>query len=224
MAESQAVLPCHTPVSDSPHVNIQTDRALVGAGESAVRYCTVTITAPTPAAAPGRAERPAVHVAIVLDRSGSMAGRKLEMARKAVDHALRLLADRDRLAVVCYDREVNVLLGCAPASGEAKTLATARLKAIDARGNTDLAAGWAKGAAEIGPAAAATGDDISRVLLLTDGLANAGETSADVLAERAAALRNQGVTTSTFGVGADFDERPMSRLATMGGGHCERTL
>jgi Ca-activated chloride channel family protein len=141
------------------------------------------------------------------------------MARKAVDHALRLLAERDRLAVVCYDHEVDVLLGCAPASGESKALAAARLNSIDARGNTDLAAGWAKGAAEIAPPAGAVGDEISRVLLLSDGLANAGETNADVLAERADELRNQGVTTSTFGVGADFDERLMSRVATMGGGH-----
>ena len=200
-------------------MNIQTDRAFVGAGESAVRYCTVTITAPSPPADPARPERPAARVALVLDRSGSMAGRKLEMARKAVDHALRLLTDRDRVAVVCYDHEVDVLLAIAPASAEAKGMAAKRLKEIDARGNTDLAAGWARGRAEVATAADAKSSDVARVLLLSDGLANEGETNHDVLGERAAALRSQGIVTSTFGVGVDFDEVLMSKMATQGGGH-----
>lgn len=58
-----------------------------------------------------------------------------------------------------------------------------------------------------------------RVLLLTDGLANHGETAPDALAAKAAELRGQGITTSTFGVGADFDERLLARLAAEGGGH-----
>lgn len=81
-------------------MNIQTDRALVPAGSTTVRYLTVTITAPSRAR---KTERPAARVALVLDRSGSMAGRKIDMARKAVDHAIRLLGDRDHIALVCYD-------------------------------------------------------------------------------------------------------------------------
>jgi secreted protein with Ig-like and vWFA domain len=59
---------------------------------------------------------------------------------------------------------------------------------------------------------------VSRVLLLSDGLANHGETYPNALAQRARDLRAKGITTSTFGLGADFDERPMSRLSTEGGG------
>lgn len=77
-------------------MNIQTDRAFVRAGTATVRYLTVTITAPRREA---RTDRPAAHVALVLDRSGSMAGRKIDMAKKAVEHAVRLVNDRDRLAL-----------------------------------------------------------------------------------------------------------------------------
>jgi len=201
-------------------VNIQTDRALAPADRESTRYLTVTITAPDPGRRP---ERAALNVAFVIDRSGSMAGRKFEMAAKAVDQAIRLLDDRDRLALVCYDHEVNTLLAAAPASSEAKALAIDRLKALDARGQTDLCGGWMKGAEQLAAGSEARGAEgavpLSRVLLLSDGLANHGETDPQVLAQKAAELRAANIATSTFGVGADFDEVFMSRLATEGGGH-----
>jgi Ca-activated chloride channel family protein len=155
-----------------------------------------------------------------------MAGRKIEMARQAVNHAIRLLADGDRLALVCYDTDIDVLLGATAATPEAKTLALTRLRTIDARGGTDLCGGWLRGAGELTARATATpaaetdaGAPLCRVLLLSDGQANEGETNPNVLARHAADLRAEGVATSTFGLGADFDERLMSRLATEGGGH-----
>ena len=197
-------------------MNIQTDRAFVPAGTATVRYLTVTITAP---ARERRTDRPVAHVALVLDRSGSMAGRKIAMAKKAVEHAVRLLNDRDRLALVCYDDEIDTLLAATQATAEAKTLALSRLRATDARGSTDLCGGWLKGASEIGAPEPGNSATVTRVLLLSDGLANQGERNPDALARHAADLRARGVTTSTFGLGADFDEMLMSRLATDGGGH-----
>jgi Ca-activated chloride channel family protein len=160
-----------------------------------------------------------VNVALVLDRSGSMDGRKIEMARTAVAHAIQLLNPRDRLAVVVYDDQVDVVLESKGASHEAKALANKRLVGVDARGSTDLSGGWSRGAAEL---QRTMGDDsagASRVLLLTDGLANQGVIDHDELARMAASFRARGIATSTFGLGADFDETLLSRLATEGGGH-----
>jgi hypothetical protein len=60
---------------------------------------------------------------------------------------------------------------------------------------------------------------LNRVLLLTDGLANVGITDPAALAEHATQLRARGVTTTTFGVGEDFDESLLQSMADAGGGH-----
>jgi Ca-activated chloride channel family protein len=60
---------------------------------------------------------------------------------------------------------------------------------------------------------------VSRVLLLTDGLANVGVTNPAEISRHASELRERGVSTSTFGVGADFDERLLREMAHAGGGN-----
>jgi len=212
-------------------MHIQTDRALIPARTPSVRYLHVVISAPAaPPRAPHAAARPPAGVALVLDRSGSMDGSKIAMARTAVEHAVRLLAPQDELAVVCYDDQVDTVLARTHASAEAKRLALGRLARIDARGSTNLEGGWTRGAEALAssgagdaggpePAGDVASPGVRRVLLLTDGLANHGVVDPQVLADTAARLRAQGITTSTFGVGADFDEHLLARLAAEGGGH-----
>ncbi len=199
-------------------MHLQPDRALIPANTPAVRYLHVLISAPPQPKAAGAAVRTPVDVALVLDRSGSMDGNKLTMAREAVTHAIRLLKPEDHLGVVCYDEQVSTVLDRTPATPEAKALATKRLQSIDARGSTDLHGGWLRGA-ELARAVEPKGDSLSKVLLLTDGLANQGVIDHGEMIATASRLRQKGVITSTFGVGADFDEELLSRLATEGGGH-----
>jgi Ca-activated chloride channel family protein len=201
----------------STSMRIETDRARIPASAESVRYLTVHVTAP---GSDRRSDRTPANVALVLDRSGSMDGRKIEMARAAVGHAIRLLDSRDRLAVVVYDTDVDVVLESTSATSEAKSLALKRLAGVEARGGTDLSAGWARGAGEVArQAPAPDADGTARVLLLTDGLANAGMIDHDALVRMAAAFRAKGIRTSTFGLGADFDELLLARLSTEGGGN-----
>jgi Ca-activated chloride channel family protein len=145
-------------------MHIQTDRALIPASPS-VRYLQVRVSAPSAPAKAGD-PRPPTDVALVLDRSGSMGGSKFSMARTAVQHAIRLLAPTDALAVVCYDDRVDTLLGRTLASAEAKALALDRLAVTDARGATDLPAAGCRAPRNFGSRI----DTRKRVLLLTDGL------------------------------------------------------
>jgi Mg-chelatase subunit ChlD len=192
----------------------RSDRRYVRSAHRSERFVLVELEAP---AATSKPQRDPVNLAFVLDRSGSMSGRKLELAKRAVETAVDRLLPTDRFAVVCYDDRIDVVVEGTTASREAKSNAIDRLRSIDARGSTDLAGGWLRGAEQV--ALGQLGDGVNRVLLLTDGLANVGIVDHDELARHARELRARGVTTTTFGVGEDFDERLLQSMADAGGGH-----
>ncbi|MCU0483065.1 MAG: VWA domain-containing protein [Chloroflexi bacterium] len=195
-------------------VEIRQDRRYIRSASRSTRHLLVRVVAP---AGDRRAERLPLTVALVLDRSGSMSGPKIALAKQAVDRALSALDDSDRVAIVVYDDQVDVVAPLAPARREAKSLARERLAAIDARGTTNLAGGWLAGCEQV--ALGQAGERVARTLLLTDGLANVGITDPAELERHAGELRRRGVATSTFGVGADFDEALLQAMAGAGGGH-----
>jgi Ca-activated chloride channel family protein len=192
----------------------RSDRRLIRSAHRSERFVLVELEAPP---ATHKSERDPVNLAFVLDRSGSMAGDKIELAKRAVATAVDRLLPTDRFAVVCYDEQVDVVVEGTPASREAKTNALGRLREIGARGSTDLSGGWLRGAEQVALDLAEHG--VNRVLLLTDGLANRGITDPAELTRHAQELRARGVTTTTFGVGADFDEVLLQSIADAGGGH-----
>src|ERR1043166_7437282 len=193
----------------------RTDRSLIRAGAHSTRYVLVQLTAP---AADRHAEPRPVNLALVLDRSGSMEyERKFDLARQAVERALRTLRPIDRFSLLVYDDCIDVLTPSTPASQEAVSRALESLARVGPRGSTDLGSGWLRGWEQV--AGFPGGGPIDRCLLLSDGLANRGITDRHALAEHAGELLRRGVATSTFGVGGDFDERLMHDLAHEGGGN-----
>ncbi len=195
-------------------LTVRADRRLIRPTTHSRRHVLVEVTAPS---APRTSGRAPVNLAFVIDRSGSMGGDKIELAKAAVREALATLDDRDRFSIVSYDDRVDLVVGSTNASAEARRNAIAQLATIDARGSTDLSSGWLQGCEEV--ARFLTAEAVDRVLLLTDGLANKGITDHDELARHAAELRARGVSTTTFGVGNDFDEALLQSMADAGGGH-----
>jgi len=141
-----------------------------------------------------------------------------------VNVAVAHLGDADRAALVVYDNAVDVLHPLQPATSRAKAALRLALHGVDPGGATDLGAGWLTGCGELGRAIPDGGTDgapvrVRRALLLTDGQANVGITDPGDRATHAHELRARGISTTTLGVGLDFDEALLAGMAEAGGGN-----
>ncbi|HEU5430446.1 MAG TPA: VWA domain-containing protein [Thermomicrobiales bacterium] len=188
------------------------ERPAIGPGGGEAR---LLVRIETRGAASARAP---LDLALVVDRSGSMAGGKLDLAKQAIDEALRRLGDDDRVAVVAYDDQIDLLQELAPATPRVVARSRLLLAGIEPRGATNLAGGWLTGCRELTLAPAEQGR-VRRALLLTDGQANVGVVDPGELAARAAELRRMGIGTTTLGLGLGFDEDLLSAMAEAGGGN-----
>ena len=165
--------------------------------------------------APDASERAPLNLAVVLDRSGSMAALgKLERAKEAASLLVRRLRDDDVVSVVVYDQDVRTVAGRTPGSRRQELLS--RIAAIRTGGTTNLSGGWLRGRELVAESPIDGG--VNRVLLLTDGLANVGITDPDRLRDLVASAAARGVSTTTIGFGQDYDERLLRALAGAGGG------
>ncbi|HQY32049.1 MAG TPA: VWA domain-containing protein [Thermomicrobiales bacterium] len=186
----------------------------IGDGET---HLVVSIATP----AIKQATRRPVDVAFVIDRSGSMNGAPLELAKRGVIEALELLNPKDGFAVVAYDDQPRDLASFTLATTEAKVRATRNLREMNSGGSTHLFAGWWSGCQHLLQTTAAfgrIGKRVQRTILLTDGLANVGETDPVRITSRVGAMRRDGIVTSTLGLGAGIDDLLLSGMAEAGGG------
>ena len=195
-------------------LNARANRSRSSTDGHEIHYVSLSFTAPD---LESRRQRQAVNVGLVLDRSGSMAGRKLVLARTAVETSLSMLRAEDRFALVVFDDKIDLLAASQHAHDDARREALHRLARVEARGSTNLGEGWLRGASEIEPHR--NPGCLTRVIVATDGMANHGETDPERLLQWARMLHAKGITTSTIGIGTDFQEDLLQGMADAGGGH-----
>ncbi|MFD6109279.1 von Willebrand factor type A domain-containing protein [Streptomyces yangpuensis] len=166
----------------------------------------------------GQDRRPPAALTFVVDISGSMAepGR-LDLVRTSLDLMTDRLRDDDSVALVAFSDKAETRLPMTRLDGNRRRVhqAVDRLRPTD---STNVEAGITRGydTAVEGRRAGAT----NRVVLLSDALANTGTTSADALLQRIdGARRDHGITLFGVGVGSDYNDSFMERLADKGDGH-----
>ena len=182
---------------------------------NSVRYVVATLEGALPEA--GRKQpAPSVHLALVIDASGSMSGDKLESARKAALGVVKRLRDTDRLSLVSFASEAIIHVEAAKLTAEARKGIRAEVRALTTRGETNLSDGWLTGAECVAKGMAGTG--VNRVILLSDGAANAGMVDPGQLAYHARELAKRGIATSCVGIGDGYETSVLQAIAEYGGG------
>ena len=157
---------------------------------------------------------PGKQLACIIDRSGSMDGQPLCQAIEAVITMAAKLTKTDAMSVIAFDDNVRVLMPYR--KGVQQRDVKQALAGLDSGGCTDLHAGWLEGGSQLANHVAH--DQISRILLLSDGNANEGLTDTAKIVAQVARLAEAGVTTSTYGLGYHFNEELMIEMAKAGGG------
>ena len=157
-----------------------------------------------------------VDIVLVLDRSGSMQGLKMQYAKKAVLNLIDLLSSQDRLSLVSYSDEVRRHCQLVALTTHNKSMLRSMVHALYAGGSTNLGGGLQTGIDTI--MQATQGNRIRKVILISDGLANRGIVNPRELGRMASIALEHDFSVATVGVGDSFNEQLMAYIADQGAG------
>ena len=190
-----------------------------------------------PPAQPVQPNRRPVALALVIDRSGSMASpaaasitpdqpgaggddtgqpSKLGFVKASTLRLLDLMHDGDAVALVVFDDTIQVVKPLTVLGAKARTDLATAIKGLETGGSTNIEGGLKSGLAQFSKAVRKQFG--CKLVLLSDGEANVGEQRPAVLGERAAGAAHNGVTLSTLGFGFDYNIALLSHLAEAGNG------
>ena len=152
-----------------------------------------------------------LNFAIVLDRSGSMKGAKLNAVKQAVQMIIDQMADNDYISVVAFDDTVQIIVPAQPAMD--KMGIKMAVERIRDGGGTTMSLGMSTGLNELRKYYSP--GTVNRMVLLTDGVTYGDTDRCRALADDAA---RQGITIKTLGIGADWDEDLLDNIGQRSSG------
>lgn len=195
------------------HGRVALSQGRVEAGGTRQVYAEIRVAADE--RAPDAEARP-VAMALVLDVSGSMDGEKIAQARESVLAMVDQMRDTDHIALVTYSDSARVVQPLALVR-DVRSRLHAVVPTIGIEGGTNIPSGLQLGAQTLAEAPSGL---VRRVVLMSDGRDGSGR-SVEAIAGDVRLRADQGVTLSSLGVGADYDESYMTRLADAGRGNYE---
>jgi Ca-activated chloride channel family protein len=162
----------------------------------------------SPKIKPPEGKPPKKTVVFVLDRSGSMSGKKIEQARSALKYVLNNLRKGDLFNIVAYDSQVEVFRPeLQRYKDKTRKAALGFVEGIYAGGSTNIDAALRAALGQLKDSGRP-----SYVVFLTDGLPTAGETNEMKIVANAAKENNVRARIFAFGVGYDVNSRLLDRL------------
>lgn len=163
--------------------------------------------------APDEEEKQSAAVALVIDRSGSMAGEKLEMAKSAAIATAEVLGRNDSIGVYAFDSEAHVV---APMTRLTSTGAVAgQIAAVASGGGTNLQPAFEQARTALQRVKA----KVKHMIILTDG-----QTSGSGYEGLASQCRGEGMTISTVAIGEGSHVALLQAIASAGGGQSYSTM
>src|SRR5260221_6216975 len=151
---------------------------------------------------PDDAHRVPVNAVMIIDRSGSMSGSKMERAKEAARALIEALGPKDRFSIIEFSDGARVVVPSCEATHEAKVDALARLRRIIAQGGTNMSAAFDQAAPQLSEGHAH--GRVDKIFIASDGQANQGISDRPSLL-RLAPQRFGSSTGSTFGLAGDYD-------------------
>jgi Ca-activated chloride channel homolog len=152
-------------------------------------------------------EKPSLAMMLVIDKSGSMGGEKIEMAKEAARAAVELMGPSDKVGVLAFEGENFWVSELHPCSDKGFVLD--RIAALEAGGGTDMAPAMEEAHETLRGAVA----KLKHVIVLTDGISRPGDFEG--IAQGMAADR---ITCSTVAMGGDADQSLLEEIARLGNG------